>query len=711
MIAALFLGSGPFQSAAAHPAAQFPDNTKIGAYFFYWHDCPANNCMLDQMKFHPTGSYPRYSSLEKTWYAFQIQDMWLAGIDYVFPICWGDHPGYGWFRINTLANLSAALTESGLHLKIGLFDDSTSECCEWNYYNGRGYDTDPLMPLSDSNNWSYFYDKKIKKYFQTIPASQWATHNGRPVGEGGRPIIIVYSAAWFTGQEFSDDMWAAIKTVFSQDFKTSQGQGIIPFLVLENSWFVFNPDVAAVADGRYAWGAAMFGQSGFETNGYGISAVGPGYDDRLIRTPGQFHDRNKDINQNPGSEDVFLKTEFAKIPKAQGYVFDRAADTKSLILIETWNELWEATPVERCSDYPANGGGVLPPDFYIKSLGDLARAYKTPAAVLKSDLAGTWDGQGVYFRSTETGTWTPLALPADKIACGDLFGDGRDDLLGIWSGQAGVWVRNSLTGAWSFLSSAASQIAVGDMNGDGRSDFVGTWTGQGVYYRNSIGGAWTQVATPADLIAAGDLDGDGTDDLIGVWSGQAGVWAKFSREGNWLQLGSSARDIATGDMNGDGRTDLVGTWDGQGVFYRDSVSGAWTKIASPADQVAAGDFDGDTIADLAGIWPGQAGVWIKSSATGQWDLLASSARDISAGRMAAGSWGSSATACGPSDPISSAELAGSWPGREDFVNRAEKNLEPRLEFPPRIRIPGPGEPGFRYVSEKTLRIPGYSFSG
>jgi len=54
------------------------------------------------------------------------------------------------------------------------------------------------------------------------------------------------------------------------------------------------------------------------------------------------------------------------------------------------------------------------------------------------DFVGTWDGQGVYFRSSDTGIWTCLASPADIIACGDLYGDGKDDLIGILSGQAGV---------------------------------------------------------------------------------------------------------------------------------------------------------------------------------------------------------------------------------------------------------------------------------
>ena len=150
---------------------------------------------------------------------------------------------------------------------------------------------------------------------------------------------------------------------------------------------------------------------------------------------------------------------------------------------------------------------------------------------IKDDLVGTWDGQGVYLKSSDTGQWTILATPADLIACGDLDADGIDDLVGIWPVQGGVWVKSSTNGAWTKLSTTAKHIAAGDMNGDGRVDFLGTWDGQGVYYRNSMNGAWVKMASPATLITAGDLDGDGTDDLIGIWPSQGGVWAKYSKTG------------------------------------------------------------------------------------------------------------------------------------------------------------------------------------
>ena len=181
--------------------------------------------------------------------------------------------------------------------------------------------------------------------------------------------------------------------------------------------------------------------------------------------------------------------------------------------------------------FPVIGG----PDLTYNGLTDAFVA--KIAGDRKKDLLGTWDGQGVYYRSTDTGSWTSLASPADMIACGDLYGDSIDDLIGVWSGQSGVWAKNSANGGWTYLGNTPRHIASGDMNGDGRVDLLGTWDGQGVFYKDSISGAWTQMATPATLITAGDLDGDRKADLIGIWPSQAGVWVKYSQTGNWSSSG------------------------------------------------------------------------------------------------------------------------------------------------------------------------------
>jgi hypothetical protein len=165
-------------------------------------------------------------------------------------------------------------------------------------------------------------------------------------------------------------------------------------------------------------------------------------------------------------------------------------------------------------------------------------------------------------------------------------------------------------------------------------------------------------------------------------------------------------------MNGDGRVDFLGAWDGQGVYYRNSMNGAWVKMASPADQVTCGDLDGDAKADLIGIWPTQGGVWVKYSATGSWAKLSSSAGDIAAGKMRAGTGGSMPTqalfgplggyAQGPESLIQYQDISSEGPGGLHFVYQTEEHLMPQEQESEMMRIPGPGESGFRCAEEKNL---------
>jgi hypothetical protein len=155
----------------------------------------------------------------------------------------------------------------------------------------------------------------------------------------------------------------------------------------------------------------------------------------------------------------------------------------------------------------------------------------------RDDLVGNWT-TGVYYKSSSSGAWVKMAPPANRIAVGDLDGDGTDDL--IWSsGGYGVWVKSSTTMTWTQLTPAvALNMTSGDMNGDGRDDLVGNWT-TGVYYKDTIGGSWVKMGPVGELIGAGDLDGDGTGDLLWSTTGD-GVWLKSSTTMSWTRLTPAA---------------------------------------------------------------------------------------------------------------------------------------------------------------------------
>jgi hypothetical protein len=337
------------------------------AHFFYWYDAPGNNADPAQMVFDPhglsnTGPWPgygrtpapggHYSSMNTEWWEAAFADCKRAGVDAVDLICWGNHP-FPWFQIDVLKKyMVPALERSGTDLKIALFDDTTSECCEWNMDNGRGYGVDVPMPLSNSDNWSYFYDRKIKLFYEAIPRQYWATHNGQGVEAGGRPLIITYTSAWFADVgTHGAAMWEAIRAAFARDFKTASGEGIQPFFVHEASWVANG--AGATADSSYSWGAALFGPSVGGGSGWRTGTIGPGYDDRLIRSPGNFRDR--DLGG-------FLTSTYSG-----SYDGNRLWDC-DLLLMETWNELWEGTGIERCVDYPGPAG-TLPETFYLDKFG------------------------------------------------------------------------------------------------------------------------------------------------------------------------------------------------------------------------------------------------------------------------------------------------------------------------------------------------------
>jgi hypothetical protein len=171
------------------------------------------------------------------------------------------------------------------------------------------------------------------------------------------------------------------------------------------------------------------------------------------------------------------------------------------------------------------------------------------------DFLGAWNN-GVYYRNSITGTWVLMEPSvAIQVAAGDLDGDGKTDLIGIFPNDPGVWTKRSSTNTGLRLDSLTpSWIAVGDMNGDGRPDLLGTWPGSGVYYQDSATGTWVLLEPSiASQVVAGDLDGDGKKDLIGVFPNDPGVWTKRSSTLTWLRLDALTPTwIAAGRMRAAG---------------------------------------------------------------------------------------------------------------------------------------------------------------
>jgi hypothetical protein len=351
--------------APSPPAAR--QQASLGAFFFYWYNCPLQECDAAQLSVVPPGwvaplpadadgrDGTAYSSFNYDWFEGELRDMAATGVDVVFPVSWGDHPHH-WFRQDRLDLLVQANGVLDRPLKIGMFLDSTAQQAMYNDFVADGYRFGPAvppMPLADPRSGYFFYDRHIKGFFERIPRAMWAT-------EAGRPIIVVYTAVCCADLQLSGALWGAVKRAFARDF------GVEPWLILEDTWFT--PEALAppqgrlpvdrAADGRYSWGTALNGPATREIHGYRVSSVGPGFDNTRITNIAEprAQSRHGPPGGGPQADGAFFRASLAAVP----------ADA-NLVLIETWNEWPESTGVARAS-YRGADGRPLPESFYLDML-------------------------------------------------------------------------------------------------------------------------------------------------------------------------------------------------------------------------------------------------------------------------------------------------------------------------------------------------------
>lgn len=163
-----------------------------------------------------------------------------------------------------------------------------------------------------------------------------------------------------------------------------------------------------------------------------------------------------------------------------------------------------------------------------------------PAAAIAADdelvlISNTPGNQGriiirdPYPAGGTPANWTSPDLGWERVAAGDLNGDGYDEVIGLRGNQIRAFdpfhpagstpVNFQLappTGNWQL-------IATGDLNGDGRAEILATHSdGTGmrlrIYRGNATATSWTEVfnenfGSPFRLVTTGDINGDGFDDF------------------------------------------------------------------------------------------------------------------------------------------------------------------------------------------------------
>ncbi len=232
------------------------------------------------------------------------------------------------------------------------------------------------------------------------------------------------------------------------------------------------------------------------------------------------------------------------------------------------------------------------------------------------------------------------AIRALHIACGDLNGDAKPDLIASEGGEGTrvfVFKNNSTTGALSFTASSITlaarkpkQIELADLDGDGKADLVVTDQKSGnvlVIPNNSTlaslaFGSAVAVAIPGALstdgIAVKDLDGDLLPEVIvnQFLSANSNIFVarNMSTPGQFhlddvttLSAPGTLVNLKVGDLNGDGKPDLAATQLlSSGITIFPNESETELQFGSPIDiatderpwGIDFGDLDGDKRPDI-----------------------------------------------------------------------------------------------------------------
>jgi hypothetical protein len=258
---------------ALQPVGAFELNAgKYGATFYWWYDhLPATTL------YPPTVSW---NVQDATWWTSVVSQARDAGLGWLAPVSWGQDSNAD---PATLSPLVPAIDRAAPHLKVALFDDTTSEVLRKNLTKGRGWTLDVPFDVNDlsgagEGGLSYFYDQQWKRFFQTIPARQRLTIDDRPV------VFMWSASSLYTRTNFFHALIEALRASTRRDF------GVDPFVIVEDSWLQLDP--AARVDGSYKWfDPPNLFASLVTYGGLRVGHVVPGYDCDACGGPGRLLDR------------------------------------------------------------------------------------------------------------------------------------------------------------------------------------------------------------------------------------------------------------------------------------------------------------------------------------------------------------------------------------------------------------------------------------
>jgi hypothetical protein len=251
--------------------------------------------------------------------------------------------------------------------------------------------------------------------------------------------------------------------------------------------------------------------------------------------------------------------------------------------------------------------------------------------------AGNSDGSGKASSNQLLATWDPSVNWVD-VQVGDLYGNGRQDIIGRDQANGEWWVAASTPSGFVNRPLAQwspgvtwSDVHVADLNGDGKADLVGRIAQTGQWFatvstptgwQTTLWGAWSPGVPWVD-VQVGDLTGNGQDDVVGM-DAQTGQWFAGISNGSsftttlWTTWSTAYTwvDVKLADVGGIGKEDLVGRALQSGQWWVGENTGSgftnvlWTTWAPSENwvDVQTGNFSGSNYMDIAG----------RDQATGQW---------------------------------------------------------------------------------------------
>jgi gliding motility-associated-like protein len=238
-----------------------------------------------------------------------------------------------------------------------------------------------------------------------------------------------------------------------------------------------------------------------------------------------------------------------------------------------------------------------------------------------------------------------LGRPTQHVACGDLNGDGKPDVIASRGGSTANSIfifRNTSTTTPNFATAVelfleagniARQISINDLNGDGKPEIIvanSVNTNNFYIFQNqSSGGVLNINPTPIKVILLGapnslalevqDFDNDGRPDIVASQNQGPNLFVMKNLStssinfapAQTINVPGTINDVNSADFNGDGKLDIVVTsvFGAQAIVLFNKSSGGTIAFSPTSEQITlttgtgpfgveVADIDGDGFTDI-----------------------------------------------------------------------------------------------------------------